>query len=331
VQRAYFAAELHLFCRGSLCSAAVFSVSLSCCGSEPDLFCRSNSTILPEMMARDFESLRHTLDVVEQTSGQHRYLLLGPDTAGIGEHITNSTTGNPKAIYLHYFAQFCGNLTGPVVLDEVTFHQYYFKGPTADPTGDQFISVEILDSLRPKIAIATEHGNAVSKRGAALGETSSAYDGGAPHLSDSFASTFSWVDKLGMSARLGLTRVMRQQLCCGAPYDLLQDHGHRPTADYWATLLWKRLMGGRVLGVRGDEQPGRSLRSYAHCAANCSHGSGGCVALALINVRRTSVSLSLRVGSSSGGGGAPAQRREVSQLAALMTRRARHVPATAPP
>jgi hypothetical protein len=219
VQRAYFAAELHLFCRGSLCSAAVFSVSLSCCGSEPDLFCRSNSTILPEMMARDFESLRHTLDVVEQTSGQHRYLLLGPDTAGIGEHITNSTTGNPKAIYLHYFAQFCGNLTGPVVLDEVTFHQYYFKGPTADPTGDQFISVEILDSLRPKIAIATEHGNAVSKRGAALGETSSAYDGGAPHLSDSFASTFSWVDKLGMSARLGLTRVSScavglRTICC---------------------------------------------------------------------------------------------------------------------
>ena len=39
-------------------------------------------------------------------------------------------------------------------LTEITFHQYYFKGPTADPSGRQFIDVGILDSLRPKIEIA---------------------------------------------------------------------------------------------------------------------------------------------------------------------------------
>lgn len=116
------------------------------------------------------------------------------------------------------------------MLSEIVFHQYYFKGPTADRSGDQFISVPILDSLRPKImtAMAKAH---VATQGAALGETSSAYDSGAPGLSDSFASTFGWIDKLGMASRLGLKRVFRQQLCCGDPYDVLGERGHHPRPE----------------------------------------------------------------------------------------------------
>eukprot|EP01052_Picozoa_sp_SAG31_P039034 SAG31_NODE_5328_length_2605_cov_2.959346_2_plen_113_part_00 len=93
--------------------------------------------------------------------------------------------------------------------------------------------MDILDSLQPKIQLALAQAT-VARVGASLGETSSAYDGGTPHLSDSFASTYSWVDKLGMSSRLGLRRVFRQQLCCGG-YALLGDGGRRPTPDYWAT------------------------------------------------------------------------------------------------
>ena len=174
-------------------------------------------------------------------------------------------------------------------------HRYYFKGATA--TASQFIDVRTLDSLAPKIQLATAHA-AVSRQGATLGETSSAYGGGAPRLSDSFASTFGWVDKLGMASRLGLARVVRQQLCCGSSYDLLQQRGHTPTPDYWATLLWKRLMGGKVLAVQGDEQAGRELRAYAHCAAasaaSSSSGGGG-VAVALVNLRHVATPVDLRV------------------------------------
>ena len=136
--------------------------------------------------------------------------------------------------------------------------------------------------------------------GATLGETSSAYDGGAPGLSASFASTFGWVDKLGMAARLGLKRVMRQELCCVGSadqsaddhYALLADNGRTPTPDFWATVLWKRLMGSRVLAVRGDDAPGRTVRVYAHCLARVPHRRfAGGVALAVINLRNSSVAL----------------------------------------
>ena len=147
-------------------------------GNEPDLFCRGNSTILPALLAKDFVALRKRLDKYKPVPGNsagkpayepRRFRLLGPDTAGIGDRITNSTTGNPKAIYLHHFTQFATNLskldppsphastpgkTHRRTLTEITFHQYYFKGPTADPSGRQFIDVGILDSLRPKIEIA---------------------------------------------------------------------------------------------------------------------------------------------------------------------------------
>jgi hypothetical protein len=287
-------------------------------GNEPDLFCRSNQTILPALLAADNIALRRRL---RSLAGGQAYRISGPHTAGIGDRITNSTTGNPQAIYLHYFAQLANNLSeigGGDVLDELSFHQYYFKGPTGHAA--QFIDVATLDTLSPKIKTAMAHA-AVARHGAVqLGETSSAYDGGTPNVSDSFASTFSWVDKLGLSARLGLSRVVRQQLCCGSAYDLLQQRGHLPTPDYWATLLWKRLMGGRVLAVQGDEEPGRELRAYAHCAvlpSNTTHQPStapGAVAVALINLRRDPTPVDLRVlegTASAQHAAAPQQRREV--------------------
>ena len=248
-------------------------------GNEPDLFCRGNTTISPHRMMLDFVALRHRLDTLpSKVDRDARYLLLGPDTAGIGI-VTGSCTGNPNAIYNHFFQQFISNLTahGSIdILDEITFHQYYFKGPIGH--ANQFINVSILDSLRNKITLAVGHGLT------SLGETSSAYDGGTPGISSSFASTFGWLDKLGLSARFGLSRVFRQQLCCGSSYDLLTKGGTEPRSDYWATLLWKKLMSGKVLTVQGDDRLGRKVRSYVQCAAGTS--GGGAVTVVIVNMQQ---------------------------------------------
>ena len=127
-------------------------------------------------------------------------------------------------------------------------------------------------------------------------------------------STFSWVDKLGMSAQLGLKRVMRQELCCGG-YAVLGDGGRTAFPDYWATVLWKRLMGNRVLAVTGHDAPGRTLRAYAHCLARvpARDTANGGIALAIINMKNTSVQVDISTDRTRGAGETHSQRQWLQQ------------------
>ena len=88
-------------------------------------------------------------------------------------------------------------------------------------------------------------------KGANLGETASSMDGGTSGLSDAFASTFTWVDKLGMSAEAGLNRVFRQTLVGD---DSIVHYGlfsiskgiDLPNPDAYVSLLWRQLIGNKV-------------------------------------------------------------------------------------
>ena len=68
------------------------------------------------------------------------------------------------------------------------------------------------------------------------------------------------------------------QLCCGSAYDLLQDRGHVATPDYWASLLWKRLMGGKV-------RP--PSRAHIHIGVSCTGCTGVCARAACPTIRHT--------------------------------------------
>ena len=97
-----------------------------------------------------------------------------------------------------------------------------------------------------------------------LGETGNAQCGGEPGVSETFAGSFWWLDQLGRIARRGQPVVVRQTLS-GSNYGLMEDGILFPNPDYWASVLWKRLMGTAVLdvdrGTAADE-----LAVYAHCA-----------------------------------------------------------------
>lgn len=81
-----------------------------------------------------------------------------------------------------------------------------------------------------------------------LGETGSAACGGQVGYSDRFAASFLWLNQLGQLARAGVQVVVRQALE-GGTYGLLEQGTLRPNPDYWASLLWRRLMGERQLSV----------------------------------------------------------------------------------
>jgi heparanase 1 len=97
-----------------------------------------------------------------------------------------------------------------------------------------------------------------------LGEVGNAQCGGEPGVSDRFAGTLWWLDALGQMARAGNQVVARQTLS-GSDYGLLDDESLEPRPDFWASVLWKRLMGPQVLDAR--HSGAARVRVYAHCAA----------------------------------------------------------------
>jgi heparanase 1 len=117
-----------------------------------------------------------------------------------------------------------------------------------------------------------------------LGETGNAQCGGEPEISDRFEGGLWWLDQLGALALRGQPVVVRQTLA-GSNYGLIDDETLSPTPDYFNTLLWKRLMGKRVLEVsRSAHNP--YLRLYAHCTPS-SDGKAGDVSLLALNMHPT--------------------------------------------
>jgi hypothetical protein len=151
-----------------------------------------------------------------------------------------------------------GQLLNPVYLDEVERWAAHVEG------------------LRDRFARGAE---------VWLGETGNAQCGGEPGVSDRFEAGLWWLDQLGVLAERGQPVVVRQTLA-GSNYGLIDDETLEPTPDYYNTLLWKRLMGARVLEVRrSTDNP--YLRVYAHCSADAAGGTSGNVTLLALNLHPT--------------------------------------------
>ncbi len=116
-----------------------------------------------------------------------------------------------------------------------------------------------------------------------LGETGNAQCGGQPGTSDTWAGTFWWIDQLGTLARLDHKVVIRQTLS-GSNYGLIDDVSLEPWPDYWASVLWKRLMGTDVLEAASQEA---TLRVYAHCTAESEQSESGSITVTAINIDQT--------------------------------------------
>jgi heparanase 1 len=87
--------------------------------------------------------------------------------------------------------------------------------------------------------------------------------------------------------------VLVRQTLSGSDYGLIDDATLQPNPDYWAALLWRRLMGTGIVAARLKDAP-PTLRVYAACM----RGHAGTTLLALNLDAHHSERLSLpRVGS----------------------------------
>jgi hypothetical protein len=110
-----------------------------------------------------------------------------------------------------------------------------------------------------------------------LTETGEAACGGDPWAS-TFIDTFRYLNQLGALARRNV-QVVAHNTLAASDYALLDEDTLTPRPDYWAALLWRRLMGTTVLDPGASKPP---VYLYAHCLRNQPGG----VALLAINADR---------------------------------------------
>ncbi|XP_068609262.1 heparanase [Brachionichthys hirsutus] len=247
-------------------------------GNEPNSFKKKAGIVLDGyQLGKDFTHLR---EIMSKTKFYHDAGLYGPDIS----------QPRGRSDLLESFLR-----TGSAAVNACTWHHYYVNG--RNTSLQDFLDPEILDSLGFMIIKVLEEVQLVSPRKPIwLGETSSAYGGGAEGLSDAFVAGFMWMDKLGLAAELCVDVVMRQVLVGGAFYDLI-DGNLDPLPDYWLSVLYKRLVGPEVLEVKSAGS--KTVRLYLHCANRNSYGSGA-VTLMSMNLSEKPATISVPALASSG-------------------------------
>lgn len=100
-----------------------------------------------------------------------------------------------------------------------------------------------------------------------------------------FLDTFRFLDTHARLAKQGVDAVFTHALISGSN-GIIDEKTLQPNASYWAALLWRRLIGTRVLDA-GAVKPG--LHIYAHC----QRGAPGGVTLLALNLEPKPAALEL--------------------------------------
>ena len=111
-----------------------------------------------------------------------------------------------------------------------------------------------------------------------LTETGETACGGNPWAS-SFIDSFRYLNQLGLLATRGV-QVVAHNTLSASDYALIDEETLTPRPNYWAALLWRRLMGRTVLDA--GSAPPQGVYLYAHCMRDQPGG----VTLLAINANR---------------------------------------------
>ena len=168
-------------------------------------------------------------------------------------------------------------------LDYLTHHMYPL-GAGDDPElrtkmmDPKRLDQSIGERLRLASRLVTNRTRGLAK--VCVSETGGAYNSGQRGATDSFGSSFWWLDLLGGLGRSAHDFACRQTLV-GGRYALVDLARRQPNPDFWATLLYRRLFSPKALravrlaprgGAAGANAStakaasGNWLRSYAACA-----------------------------------------------------------------
>ena len=131
------------------------------------------------------------------------------------------------------------------------------------------------------------------------GETASLQNGGGSGVSDRFQSTTWLYDQLGQQGDVGVSRLLRESVTVGN-YATVNGTSGEPFPDYYSTVLWRRVVGSRVLapmhGSARVDNRGKDLRVYSRCART----STAEVVVVVVNLSPTATSMLTLEGAKAG-------------------------------
>eukprot|EP01061_Rhynchopus_euleeides_P021982 TRINITY_DN35863_c0_g1_i1.p1 TRINITY_DN35863_c0_g1~~TRINITY_DN35863_c0_g1_i1.p1 ORF type:complete len:490 (+),score=182.43 TRINITY_DN35863_c0_g1_i1:668-2137(+) len=117
-----------------------------------------------------------------------------------------------------------------------------------------------------------------------MGESGGAYDSGHNGTSNRFLYAFWYLDSMAGLAAAGQDVFCRQAFI-GGNYELVNHETFDPNPDYYGALLFKRLMGPKVLTAGSDSS---IVRAWSHCTQD---GSSSNVTMLLMNFGNSTVSV----------------------------------------
>ena len=222
-----------------------------------------------DVLAEDFGTIRSYINEF-WPDPSNRPILVGPDTAAVS--------------WIQSFVQHAGGF-----INATTFHTYC-NGYTS--CTEDMLNPKVLDGCIDS-AMAT-----IKYTRAALpdkpnfpvwaGEDGPHSGGGRPNCTDRFADAFWYLDHLATLAKNGIQGFARSTLV-GADYGMLNRSTYAPHPDYFAALLWGRLMGQAHLNVTVFTNTSY-IRAYASCKATAQSGHSdatGTVTLLILNLDMT--------------------------------------------
>ncbi|KAK2897011.1 hypothetical protein Q8A67_011499 [Cirrhinus molitorella] len=248
-------------------------------GNEPNSYrTMAARSVNSSRLAQDYSLLKTLLQSVRFYSRANLY---GPNI------------GRPRKNAILLLDGFMKN--GGSVVDAVTWQHYYIDRRVTKV--EDFLKTRLLDTLSEQITkvlkIVQTH---APEKHVWLGGVGPAWAGGTSNLSDTFAAGFLWLNTLGIAAAHGIDVVLRHSFF-DYGYNHLVDQNFNPLPDYWLSLLFKRLVGPRVLavhvaGLQRKPRPGRvirdKLRIYAHCTSFHNHDYvRGSITIYIINLHRS--------------------------------------------
>ena len=205
--------------------------------------------------------------------------IIGPDVHGFHSDPLASPAEEPKLRFLKEFAPNCSQLGVP--LHAATHHEYIEvdENPTTPPRLSQLtITNQIATAVNDTL---TRVAPSVQIWAGEIGP----HNGGTVPCDHSmmrwanFADSHWYLDAMGVKAASGYSVFCRQDFV-GIDYGMIDCSTYAPLPDYYAGILWSKLMGSVVLKATSSDP---TLRAYSHCSA----GGGAAATVLLINLDPT--------------------------------------------